>query len=108
MKSSEKCIYFVNMIHRPTPQITTELKVLVTSDYQTNNTIKQHDIDKNSTGSLRSPGGEGSTNLIVGVSIAGALVALAALAALALVYFCRKRTRHNRSKREGKQRNARM
>ena len=106
MKSSEKCIYFVNMIHRPTPQITTELKVLVTSDYQTNNTIKQHDIAKDSTGSLRSPGGEGSTNLIVGVSIAGALVVF--FAVLALVYFCRKRTRHNWSKQEGKQRNARM
>lgn len=93
--------YFVSVIYRPTPQITTESEVLVTSDYQT----KEHDIDNDSTGSLRSPGGEGNTGIIVGVSIVGALVVIAALA---LVYFCRNRTRHSRSKREGKQRNARM
>lgn len=97
--------YFVSIIYRPTPQITTESEVLVTSDYQTNNTIKEHDIDNDSTGSLRSLGGERSTGVIAGVSI-GALLVL--IAALVLVYFCRKRTRHNRSKREGKQRNARM
>lgn len=93
-----KYIYFVNMIHRSTAQITTESEVLVTSDYQMNNTIKEHDIDNDNTGSLRSPGGEGSTNLIVGVSITGAFVVL--ITALVLVFFFRKRKRRNRCKRD--------
>ena len=98
-----KCIYFVNMIHRPTPQIMTKPEVLVTSDYQTNTTLKEPDLDSNSTESLRSPGGDGSSIIIVGVSIAGVLVVLMALV---LVFFFRKRKRRNRCKRDSNQVNA--
>lgn len=92
------------MIHRPTPQISTEPEVLVTSDYKINTTLKERDIGTDSTGSLMSPGGEGSTGIIVGVSIAGALVVL--ITALVLVIFFRKRKRRNCCKREGNQINA--
>ena len=86
------------MIHRPTPQITTEPEVLVTSDYQTNTTLKERDLSSDSNGSLRSPGGEGSTGLIVGVSTAGSLVVL--ITTLVLVFFFRKRWRGNHCKRD--------
>ena len=82
------------MIHRPTPPVTTESEVLVTSDYQINTTLKERELDNSSTGSLRSPSGEGSTSLIVGVSIAVTLVVL--IAAFVLVYFSRKYKRRNR------------
>nr|XP_022318576.1 uncharacterized protein LOC111121537 isoform X2 [Crassostrea virginica] len=93
-----------SQVPRPTPQITTEPKVLVTSDYQTNVTLKELDLDSNSTESLRSPGGEGSSSIIAGVSIAGALVVL--ITALVLVFFFRKRKRCNRCKRDSNQANA--
>nr|XP_022320189.1 uncharacterized protein LOC111122632 isoform X2 [Crassostrea virginica] len=86
-------------VPKPTSQITGKPEVVVTSDYQTNTTLKKRGIDNDITGSLRSPGWERSTSLIVGVSIAGALVVL--IAAVTLVYFCRKRKRHNRCKRTG-------
>ena len=93
-----------NISYRSTPQILTKPEVLVTSDYQTNTTLKKRELDNSSTGSLRSPSGEGSTSLIVGVSIAGALVVL--IAALVLVFFFRKRKRRNRCKRDSNQANA--
>nr|XP_022320214.1 uncharacterized protein LOC111122632 isoform X4 [Crassostrea virginica] len=88
-----------SQVPKPTSQITGKPEVVVTSDYQTNTTLKKRGIDNDITGSLRSPGWERSTSLIVGVSIAGALVVL--IAAVTLVYFCRKRKRHNRCKRTG-------
>ena len=77
--------FIKNIIYRLTPQILTKPEVLVTSDYQTNTTLKERDLDSDSTGSLRRPGGKGNTSLIVGVSIAGALVVL--IPALVLVFF---------------------
>ena len=92
----------MNIIYRPASQITSKPGVIVTSDYQTNTTLKKQEIDNSGTGSLRRHGGEESPSTIVGLSIAGALVLIAAIT---LVYFRRKRKRRNRCKRTGKEEN---
>ena len=103
LKSSQNAFFF-NLLYRSTPQILIKPEVVVTSEYQTNTTLKKHDIGNGSTGSLGSPGGEGNTGIIVGMSIVGALVVLNT--ALVLVFFFRKRKRRNRCKRDGNQANA--